>query len=812
MLQEQKDLNEEVLTVFYYTIFGVIGVIFVLWIYNVGLKAEGFPKRKRQWEVVLRREGFTTGDSSALYSKHFKLEAFDRQVSTRITQSSGLFYALPASSTGLKARLSEALTRVENLEQKIRNAKDQERRAKNIGAGITILLQVSYCSDDAISGLDLLIRASKMRSEKVPVLSLDELMLPYPCRMLHATHVVQINRLKSSGRLQTTVHGTSTSLCTTERNSSTDIQAGEKEETNVSQINNGAQERMKQLVKEKGTGQRVKCGISRGLDEAMGAWLKCGVRWLKAKVKNQYRKPKNTFTGTVFVVLLLTRAAFTSGIAAGFVTKAVLALADIQPLGRPVARHTLCTQQTLLHWQVNHDRQIGVFKLDGTCIRRVKCVCGYVCVQQSVFVALQKSMSLCSVNLNLPVSPTLAAAQLKMERKLKSPSSEKKEKIKKKELSENWIFKVMPVEVCDPRTAWVKTNQGRRESSHRRTLTGSSWEMHSPLSSHSAPANYWQSGENAAERPQTGQRALDHLDPACGGSLLRPKDKHTLPVIDKDKKRCNPIHVFELSTTPVGYDNEGRDRDFDYKNFTSIKQLRIALRDAIARIGLLGSRCVSSAFHMLSLKPVMEEPLLDEEDPSGPSPLPLEMEGGPAYKKAGAVSRGVWEKAGSQGLLCVYTPAEHGGDLLSAAIVWEEQMYSNCSGPGFSLYSEIVMPYISHYGTQAQVELYIPQMAVGKCIGAIAMMEQGAGRPDTLSLLLQAWFLQNLQLAFTYESGLFLSQVFITNGWMSDLVVVVAVMNCDAKSVAHGLSLLLVENGTKEFHKGHKLDKIGLKA
>uniref|UniRef100_A0A4W4GM44 Acyl-CoA dehydrogenase long chain n=1 Tax=Electrophorus electricus TaxID=8005 RepID=A0A4W4GM44_ELEEL len=171
------------------------------------------------------------------------------------------------------------------------------------------------------------------------------------------------------------------------------------------------------------------------------------------------------------------------------------------------------------------------------------------------------------------------------------------------------------------------------------------------------------------------------------------------------------------------------------------------------------------------------------------------------WEKAGAVSRGVWEKAGSQGLLCVYTPAEHGRDLLSAAIVWEEQMYSNCSGPGFSLYSEIVMPYISHYGTQAQVELYIPQMAVGKCIGAIAMMEQGAGSD-----------LQGVKTYARKDGWLFLSQVFITNGWMSDLVVVVAVMNCDAKSVAHGLSLLLVENGTKEFHKGHKLDKIGLKS
>ncbi|XP_076849825.1 long-chain specific acyl-CoA dehydrogenase, mitochondrial isoform X2 [Brachyhypopomus gauderio] len=177
------------------------------------------------------------------------------------------------------------------------------------------------------------------------------------------------------------------------------------------------------------------------------------------------------------------------------------------------------------------------------------------------------------------------------------------------------------------------------------------------------------------------------------------------------------------------------------------------------------------------------------------------------WEKAGEVSREVWEKAGSQGLLGVYTPAEHGGvggDLLSAAIVWEEQMYSNCSGPGFCLHSEIVMPYISHYGTPEQVKRYISQMAAGKCIGAIAMTEPGAG--------------SDLQGVKTYArkdgSDWILNgnKVFISNGWMSDLVVVVAVTNREAKSAAHGLSLFLVENGTKGFHKGRKLDKIGLKA
>ncbi|XP_033086309.1 long-chain specific acyl-CoA dehydrogenase, mitochondrial isoform X3 [Trachypithecus francoisi] len=100
------------------------------------------------------------------------------------------------------------------------------------------------------------------------------------------------------------------------------------------------------------------------------------------------------------------------------------------------------------------------------------------------------------------------------------------------------------------------------------------------------------------------------------------------------------------------------------------------------------------------------------------------------WEKAGEVSREVWEKAGKQGLLGVNI-AEHlggiGGDLYYAAVVWEEQAYSNCSGPGFSVHSGIVMSYITNYGSEEQIKHFIPQMTAGKCIGAIAMTEPGAG-------------------------------------------------------------------------------------
>ncbi|XP_065786724.1 long-chain specific acyl-CoA dehydrogenase, mitochondrial isoform X1 [Muntiacus reevesi] len=177
------------------------------------------------------------------------------------------------------------------------------------------------------------------------------------------------------------------------------------------------------------------------------------------------------------------------------------------------------------------------------------------------------------------------------------------------------------------------------------------------------------------------------------------------------------------------------------------------------------------------------------------------------WEKAGEVSRELWEKAGKQGLLGINIADHHGGiggDLFSSAIVWEEQAYSNCTGPGFSLHSDIVIPYIANYGSEEQIKRFIPEMVAGKCIGAIAMTEPGAGS-DLQGIRTNAkkdgsdWILNG-------------SKVFVSNGWLCDVVIVVAITNREARSPAHGISLFLVENGMKGFIKGRKLDKIGLKA
>lgn len=177
------------------------------------------------------------------------------------------------------------------------------------------------------------------------------------------------------------------------------------------------------------------------------------------------------------------------------------------------------------------------------------------------------------------------------------------------------------------------------------------------------------------------------------------------------------------------------------------------------------------------------------------------------WEEAGEVSRDCWEKAGEAGLLGVAISADKGGiggDWLSAAIVHEEQAYTNCSGPGFALHSDIVMPYIVNYGSKEQIEKYIPEMTAGRKIGAIAMTEPGAGS-DLQGVRTNAkrdgddWIING-------------SKTFITNGWHSDVVIVVAITDKEAKSAAHGISLFLVDGDAPGFKKGKKLKKIGLKA
>jgi alkylation response protein AidB-like acyl-CoA dehydrogenase len=176
------------------------------------------------------------------------------------------------------------------------------------------------------------------------------------------------------------------------------------------------------------------------------------------------------------------------------------------------------------------------------------------------------------------------------------------------------------------------------------------------------------------------------------------------------------------------------------------------------------------------------------------------------WEEQGYVDRAVWSKAGENGFLCATMPEAYGGseaDKLYSVIQMEELNRAGFTGIGFSLHSEIVAPYLLHYGTDDQKSRYLPKLASGEMIGAIAMSEPAAGSD-----------LQGIKAtAIQQADGSYLlngSKTFITNGWHADLVVVVAKTNPGAG--AKGTSLLLVERGMAGFSVGKRLKKLGLKA
>ncbi len=100
------------------------------------------------------------------------------------------------------------------------------------------------------------------------------------------------------------------------------------------------------------------------------------------------------------------------------------------------------------------------------------------------------------------------------------------------------------------------------------------------------------------------------------------------------------------------------------------------------------------------------------------------------WMEQGYVDREVWKKAGANGFLCMSMPEEYGGsgaDKLYSVVLMEEQARANNSSLGFGLHSEIVAPYLNRYGSDVLKKKYLPKMAAGEQIAAIAMSEPGAG-------------------------------------------------------------------------------------
>jgi acyl-CoA dehydrogenase len=174
------------------------------------------------------------------------------------------------------------------------------------------------------------------------------------------------------------------------------------------------------------------------------------------------------------------------------------------------------------------------------------------------------------------------------------------------------------------------------------------------------------------------------------------------------------------------------------------------------------------------------------------------------WQEQGYVDREVWTKAGANGMLCASMPEEYGGagaDKLYSIVVMEEQARANNSSLGFGLHSEIVAPYLLHYGSEYLKKKYLPPMASGGMIAAIAMSEPAAGSD-----------LQGVKTVAVRKGDRYVlngSKTFITNGWLCDLVIVVA--KTDPAKGAKGTSLIVVDTTMKGFSKGKRLKKMGLK-
>ncbi len=185
----------------------------------------------------------------------------------------------------------------------------------------------------------------------------------------------------------------------------------------------------------------------------------------------------------------------------------------------------------------------------------------------------------------------------------------------------------------------------------------------------------------------------------------------------------------------------------------------------------------------------------------------LDQEVAPQYQqweKDGIIPRDVWRAMGQAGFLCVDVDEAYGGcggDFAMSALVVKvlsERGFAALA-TNVSVHSDIVTPYISHLGTEAQKQQWLPKLVCGEAVGAIAMTEPGAGS-DLQAIRTQA---------IACDEGYRISgqKTFITNGQHADVCIVAA--KTDPAAGAKGISLFLLEKAAQGYEVGSNLEKIG---
>lgn len=175
------------------------------------------------------------------------------------------------------------------------------------------------------------------------------------------------------------------------------------------------------------------------------------------------------------------------------------------------------------------------------------------------------------------------------------------------------------------------------------------------------------------------------------------------------------------------------------------------------------------------------------------------------WRKQHHVDRDIWRKAGEMGLLCLDLPAEYGcggGDFRHEVVMYEELSRRAISGFGQGVHS-MCAHYVYNYGTEEQKQRWLPRLAKGELIGAIAMTEPGAGSD-----------LQGIRTRAVREGDHYRingSKIFITNGGSASLLMLVTRTNPTERK--RGLSLIMVETeNLKGYRVGRVLDKMGMLA